>query len=85
MCKVQPIINTIPILGELVGIPFQILGMVREEKSSHLSSVIADKIKGSKLQSEARITSYMSYLIETMMNSEAFNTKLMKALQNEEG
>jgi hypothetical protein len=82
VCKAQSIIESIPILGDLVAIPFKILGIVREEKSGHLNSTIADKINGSKLQSEARITSYMSHLVEALINNKDFNTKLMKNIQN---
>lgn len=84
VCKAQSIFKIIPILGDLVGIPFQIIKFMREEKSSYLDSIIADKINGSRLQLEARITCYMSNLLEILIDNEEFNSKLMKALQKEE-
>ena len=83
VCKAQPIIERIPILSDLVSIPFQILNMI-EEKSSRLNSIIVNKINDSKLQSEAIITLYISHLVGTLMNSKSFNNKLMKAILEEE-
>ncbi len=82
-CKAQSIVEKIPILGELVGIPFQILNIFREEKSSRLNSVIADKINASKLQSEAVITYYMAHLIEELIKSKPFNAKLEISIKEE--
>lgn len=67
--KAQSIVESIPILGDLVGIPFKILDLYREEKSSRLNSNIADKINGSDLRTEASINIYLSHLIEALINN----------------
>lgn len=83
VCKAQSIIERIPILGELVGAPFQIINAFREEKSSRLNNVIADKINRSRLQSANTITYYLSYLVEKLINSSAFNVRLENAIKSE--
>lgn len=83
VCKAQPIIEKIPILGDLVGIPFKVLHAFKEEKSRRLNSIIADKINGSRLQSEALITFYMSHLIEILIKNKSFNARLSEAIQGE--
>ena len=83
VCEAQSIVESVPILGDLVGIPFKILNAFREEKSSRLNSIIADKINGSRLQSEALLTFYMSHLIEELINNKPFNTKLEIVMKDE--
>lgn len=76
--KAQSIVENIPIVGNLVAIIFKILDVYVEERSIRLDRVIADKINGSKLQSEATITYYMSILIEKLIKNKPFNEKLDK-------
>jgi len=82
--KAQPVFDKIPVLGDLLGIPFEILNTYKQIKTETINANIADKIILSTFVDEASITNFVSYSMEQLIDNQGFNHELIDAIKTEE-
>lgn len=64
-------IDQLPILSDLIDIPFRIMDQYRQAKAIHLNKVVADKMSFSNFS--VQITEYLAFVIESLLSNEEFN------------
>ena len=67
ICALHPYVGSIPVIGPMLMMPFDIIAKVRSVKTSHLNSVIALKVGSSKFVTEEYLNSTVAYVIERLM------------------
>ena len=65
--QAQPLLETIPGLGDILATPCQIFDRYKGIKTSHLNSIISAKIGNSNLKTERRVSVYMAYVISSLI------------------
>ena len=84
ICALHPYVGTIPIIGPMVMMPFNIVAKVRSVKTTHLNNVIARKVGSSNFVTEEFLNSAVAHVIERLIEHKEFNEELMEAIYEEQ-
>ena len=69
ICSLHPYVGSIPVIGPMVMMPFDIIAKVRSIKTSHLNSIISTKVGASHFVTEEYLNSAVAIVIERLIDN----------------